>query len=173
MHVDLDNYYQAANRDITLSAKIIGEQIQLIKNELGAFSVTEKRKLHRIENEINTIESTVLTFNELINSIKNPYEDIEEETKQNDFWRQKINPRKIPKEYFDLGGEADGQSIEGQLHGPDNVPGPAYIDPGNPASSPSMAISNGEDLNDKFSWEETYDKNVDDGNAWKNRIPNR
>ena len=44
-----------------------------------------------------------------------PYEDIEEETKQNDFWRQKINPRKIPKEYFDLGGEADGQSIEGQL----------------------------------------------------------
>jgi hypothetical protein len=102
-----------------------------------------------------------------------PYEDIEEETKQNDFWRQKINPRKIPKEYFDLGGEADGQSIEGQLHGPDNVPGPAYIDPGNPASSPSMAISNGEDLTDKFSWEETYEKNVDDGNAWKNRIPNR
>jgi hypothetical protein len=102
-----------------------------------------------------------------------PYEDIEEETKQNDFWRQKINPRKIPKEYRDLGGEADGQNIEGQLHGPDNVPGPAYVDPGNPASSPSMAISNGEDLNDKFSWEETYDKNVDDGNAWKNRIPNR
>jgi signal transduction histidine kinase len=78
MHVDLDNYYQAANRDITLSTKIIGEQIQLIKNELGAFSVTEKRKLRRIENEISTIESTVITFNELINSIKNPYEDIEE-----------------------------------------------------------------------------------------------
>ena len=78
MHVDLDNYYQAANRDITLSAKIIGEQIQLIKNELGTFSVTEKRKIRRIENEINTIESTILTFNELINSIKNPYEDIEE-----------------------------------------------------------------------------------------------
>ena len=102
-----------------------------------------------------------------------PYEDIEEETKQNDYWRQKINPRKIPKEYFDLGGEADGQSIEGQLHGPDNVPGPAYIDPGNPASSPSMAIHSGEDLCDKFSWEETYEKNVDEGNAWKNRIPNR
>jgi len=102
-----------------------------------------------------------------------PYKDIEEETKQNDFWRQKINPRKIPKEYFDLGGEADGQSIEGQLHGPDNVPGPAYIDPGNPASSPSMAIHSGEDLCDKFSWEETYEKNVDEGNAWKNRIPYR
>jgi hypothetical protein len=102
-----------------------------------------------------------------------PYDEIEEETKQNDFWRQKINPRKIPKEYFDLGGEADGQSIEGQLHGPDNVPGPAYIDPGNPASSPSMAVHSGEDLCDKFSWEETYEKNVDEGNAWKNRIPYR
>lgn len=102
-----------------------------------------------------------------------PFEEIEEETKQNDFWRQKINPRKLPKEYFDLGGEADGQNIEGQLHGPDSVPGPAYIDPGNPQSSPSMAIHSGEDLCDKFSWEETYEKNVDEGNAWKNRIPNR
>lgn len=102
-----------------------------------------------------------------------PFEEIEEETKQNDFWRQKINPRKLPKEYFDLGGEADGQNIEGQLHGPDSVPGPAYIDPGNPQSSPSMAVHSGEDLNDRFSWEETYDKNVDEGNAWKNRIPNR
>ena len=78
MHVDLDNYYQAANRDITSSIKIIGEQIQLVESELSKLSVTEKRKLRRIEKEINTIESTVLTFNELINSIKNPYEDIEE-----------------------------------------------------------------------------------------------
>jgi signal transduction histidine kinase len=78
MHVDLDNYYQAANRDITSSIKIIGEQIQLVERELSKLSVTEKRKLRRIEKEINTIESTVLTFNELINSIKNPYEDIEE-----------------------------------------------------------------------------------------------
>ena len=78
MHVDLDNYYQAANRDIIISAKIIGEQIQLIKNELRILSVTEKRKIRRIEIEKNAIESTVLTFNELINSIKNPYEDIEE-----------------------------------------------------------------------------------------------
>ena len=78
MHVDLDNYYQAANRDITSSIKIIGEQIQLVESELSTLSVTEKRKLRRIEKEINTIESTVLTFNELINSIKNPFEDIEE-----------------------------------------------------------------------------------------------
>ena len=101
------------------------------------------------------------------------YEEIEDEYKENDFWRQRVNPRKIPKEYRDLGGEADGQNIEGLLHGPDNVPGPAYVDPGNPASSPSMAIHSGEDLCDKFSWEETYQKNVDEGNSWKNRIPNR
>jgi hypothetical protein len=101
------------------------------------------------------------------------YDEIEDEYKENDFWRQRINPRKIPKEYRDLGGEADGQNIEGLLHGPDNVPGPAYVDPGNPASSPSMAIHSGEDLHDKFSWEETYQKNVDEGNGWKNRLPNR
>lgn len=102
-----------------------------------------------------------------------PYDELEEEYKQNDYWRQKINPRKVPKEYRDLGGEADGANIEGQLHGPDNVPGPAYVDPGNPVSSPSMAVHSGEDLDDKFSWDETYQKNVDEGNIWKNRIPNR
>jgi hypothetical protein len=101
------------------------------------------------------------------------YEEIEDEYKENDFWRQRVNPRKIPKEYRDLGGEADGQNIEGLLHGPDNVPGPAYVDPGNPASSPSMAIHSGDDLCDKFSWEETYQKNVDEGNGWKNRLPYR
>jgi len=101
------------------------------------------------------------------------YDEIEDEYKENDFWRQRINPRKIPKEYRDLGGEADGQNIEGLLHGPDNVPGPAYVDPGNPASSPSMAVRSGDDLGDKFSWEETYQKNVDEGNGWKNRLPYR
>lgn len=101
------------------------------------------------------------------------YDELEDEYENNDYWRQKINPRKRVPEYRDLGGEADGQNIEGLLHGPDNVPGPAYVDPGNPASSPSMAIHSGDDLCDKFSWEETYQKNVDEGNGWKNRLPNR
>jgi hypothetical protein len=96
------------------------------------------------------------------------YEEIEDEYKENDFFRQKIKPNRFVRDYFDLGGESDGQNIEGLLHGPDNVPGPAYIDPGNLASSPSMA---GDTLS--FTWEETYQKNVDEGNAWKNRIPNR
>jgi hypothetical protein len=96
------------------------------------------------------------------------YEEIEDEYKENDFFRQKIKPNRFVRDYFDLGGESDGQNIEGLLHGPDNVPGPAYIDPGNLASSPSMA---GDTLS--FTWEETYQKNVDEGTAWKNRIPNR
>ena len=91
-----------------------------------------------------------------------------DEFKEGDEWRQTKKPNKIPKEYYDLGGEADGQNIEGLLHGPDNVPGPAYIDPGNLASSPSMAG----DV-DSFTFEATYQKNVDDGNGWKNRIPLR
>lgn len=96
------------------------------------------------------------------------FEESEEEFKEGDKWRQTKKPNKIPKDYYDLGGEADGQNIEGLLNGPDNVPGPAYIDPGNPASSPSM--SGGPD---NFTWELTYQQNVDDGNSWKNRIPTR
>jgi hypothetical protein len=96
------------------------------------------------------------------------FDEMEDEFKEGDEWRQTKKPNKIPKEYFDLGGEADGQNIEGLLHGPDNVPGPAYIDPGNLSSSPSMAG----DV-DSFTFEATYQKNVDDGNAWKNRIPLR
>ena len=96
------------------------------------------------------------------------FDEMEDEFKEGDEWRQTKKPNKVPKDYYDLGGEADGQNIEGQLHGPDNVPGPAYIDPGNPASSPSM--SGGPD---HFTWELTYQQNVDDGNAWKNRIPTR
>ena len=96
------------------------------------------------------------------------FDEMEDEFKEGDEWRQTKKPNKIPKEYFDLGGDADGQNIEGLLHGPDNVPGPAYIDPGNLSSSPSMAG----DV-DSFTFEATYQKNVDDGNAWKNRIPLR
>lgn len=96
------------------------------------------------------------------------FDELEDEFKEGDEWRQTKKPNKIPKEYYDLGGEADGENIEGLLHGPDNVPGPAYIDPGNLASSPSMAG----DV-DSFTFEATYQKNVDEGKSWMNRIPLR
>jgi hypothetical protein len=47
------------------------------------------------------------------------FDEMEDEFKEGDEWRQTKKPNKIPKEYFDLGGEADGQNIEGLLHGPD------------------------------------------------------
>ena len=88
-----------------------------------------------------------------------------EENEKN--YRTKKPNLRVP-EYMDLGVGEDEENMEGKLHGPDSVPGPAYIDPGNLASSPSMAG----DV-DCFTWEETYEKNVDEGNGWKNRIPLR
>ena len=93
---------------------------------------------------------------------------LDSEMRDNEENYRKKKPNLVVKQYFDLGGEADGQNIEGLLNGPDSVPGPAYIDPGNLASSPSMAG----DV-DGFTYEETYQKNVDEGNSWKNRIPIR
>jgi hypothetical protein len=96
------------------------------------------------------------------------YDEMEDEFQDAEQIRRTKKPNLMPKQYYDLGGEADGQNIEGKLNGPDSVPGPAYIDPGNTASSPSMAGNL-----DQFSFEETYQKNEDEGNGWKNRIPNR
>jgi hypothetical protein len=93
---------------------------------------------------------------------------LQDEITENEQNYRKKKPNLVVKEYYDLGGEADGENLEGLLNGPDSVPGPAYIDPGNLASSPSMAG----DV-DGFSYEETYQKNVDEGNSWKNRIPIR
>lgn len=95
-------------------------------------------------------------------------DDIDDEYKENEFnYRTKKPNLRVP-EYHDLGVGKDEENLEGKLHGPDSVPGPAYVDPGNLASSPSMAG----DV-DCFTWEETYEKNVEEGNGWKNRIPLR
>jgi len=82
-----------------------------------------------------------------------PYKDVEDEYEDNERLYYKNKPNLRVPEYFDLGGEADGANIEGLLNGPDSVPGPAAIDPGNLASSPSMA---GGDLS-SFTWEESYE----------------
>jgi len=99
------------------------------------------------------------------------YDELEDEFKNNQENYYKKKPNLVVKEYYDLTDEddqVDGMNIEALLHGPDSVPGPAYIDPGNLASSPSMAG----DV-DYFTYEETYQKNKDEGNGWKNRIPRR
>ena len=99
------------------------------------------------------------------------FDELAEEFKDNQINYYKKKPNLVVKEYYDLTGEddcEDGMSIEALLNGPDSTPGPAYIDPGNLASSPSMAG----DV-DSFTYEETYQKNVDEGHGWKNRIPLR
>lgn len=96
------------------------------------------------------------------------YDELDDEFRENEINYRKKKPNLVVKQYYDLGGENDGLNLEGLLNGPDSVPGPAYIDPGNLASSPSMAG----DV-DCFTWEETYQKNKDEGNSWKNRIPIR
>lgn len=78
-------------------------------------------------------------------------------------------PNLIQKEYFNLGDGTDPKkkdelSQEGLLNGPSGVTGPAYIDPGNLASSPSM--SGGVD---NFTWDEVYDEDHPE----YNRVPRR
>jgi hypothetical protein len=96
-------------------------------------------------------EQSLLSNDNMYSTI--PYKDVEDEYEENQELYYKNKPNLRVPEYHDLGGEADGQNIEGQLNGPDSVPGPAAIDPGNVASSPSMA---GGDLS-SFTWEESYE----------------
>ena len=63
--------------------------------------------------------------------------------------------------------KTDKLNFEGKLHGDDPVPGPAYVDPGNLASSPSMNGSL-----DYFTWEEAHDSNTGP-DYWKNLLPRR
>lgn len=79
-------------------------------------------------------------------------------------------PNLLQKEYFNLGdgtdpAKKDELSQEGLLNGPSGVIGPAYIDPGNVASSPSMAGGNMEE----FEWDNVRDENHPE----YNRIPRR
>lgn len=72
---------------------------------------------------------------------------------------------RIP-DYFKLRTSPEEENnIEGLMHGPDSVPGPAYIDPENPASSPSMNGSL-----DYFEWDEARYEGTE---YWKNLLPRR
>lgn len=94
-------------------------------------------------------------------------ETTDEQFKNNNENYIEKKPNLMQKEYFNLGDGSDPKkkdelSIQGLLNGPSGVTGPAYIDPGNLASSPSMAG----DL-DYFSWEEAYENNPN------TRVPRR
>jgi hypothetical protein len=105
--------------------------------------------------------------NEHYNNFVVPYKELEPEFEENDDLRQK-QPRYRSPDYLNIVGDED-INMEGLLHGNDSVPGPAYVDPGNIASSPSMAMG---DLKD-FTWENTYEADDNSTNRWKNLIPRR
>lgn len=93
----------------------------------------------------------------------------DEQLQDNDTSYITKKPNLLQKEYFNLGDgddpkKKDELSIQGLLNGPSGVTGPAYIDPGNLASSPSM--SGGVD---NFKWKEVYDENHPE----YNRAPRR
>jgi hypothetical protein len=81
------------------------------------------------------------------------------------FWKElKV---RIP-DYHPLKTDKDEEkNMEGAIHGDDPVPGPAYVDPGNLASSPSM---NGN--LDYFTWETAHEQNTGP-DYWKNLLPRR
>lgn len=87
----------------------------------------------------------------------NQYDDV--------FWKEL--KQRIP-DYHALPVDKDEQhNLEGELHGDDPVPGPAYVDPGNLASSPSMNGSL-----DYFTWDVAHDQNTGP-EYWKNLLPRR
>lgn len=99
------------------------------------------------------------------------FDELDDEIYENQKNYYTKKPNLVVKQYFDLTDEDDveeGKNLEALLHGPDDVSGPAYTDPGNLSSSPSMTG----DLK-SFTYKETYQKNVDEGKSYLNRLPLR
>jgi hypothetical protein len=96
-------------------------------------------------------------------------ETTDEQFKDNNEAYIEKKPNLLQKEYYDLGDGSDPKkkdelNTQALLNGPSGVKGPAAIDPGNLASSPSM--SGGVD---NFKWDEVYDEDHPE----YNRIPRR
>jgi hypothetical protein len=71
-------------------------------------------------------------------------------------------------DYRNLNTDKDEENnLEGELHGPDSVPGPAFVWPEAGATSPSM----NSDL-DYFTWDQSHDANFGP-DYWKNLLPRR
>lgn len=77
------------------------------------------------------------------------------------------HPRFHPT-YKDLGGDTEEEEAESifDMHGEDSVPGPAYVDPEYLSKSVGMSMG---DL-DKYTWENTREKNEAEGHGYKNKL---
>jgi hypothetical protein len=109
-----------------------------------------------------------------------PYDDLESEFENADEARLDKMQRLTPPDSYQLESEVEevatvGLSLEGQLselNGEASFTGGiTYIDPGPTTKAPGMDESANDGSLDNFTWEETYQKNVDDGKGYLNLIP--
>lgn len=95
------------------------------------------------------------------------WERIKEDFQQIDDIYLKEKKWRLP-EYKKLNTDPDEElNMEGEMHGADPVPGPAYVSPDSPGISPSIAGSV-----DDFTWDQSHDSNIGP-EYWKNLLPKR
>lgn len=123
-----------------------------------------------LENQLIKLSAfpyNLVGLDELPLSARNsPWRDNEEDYEEYDRKFFEEFRQRIP-DYRTLKTAPDELNMEGKVHGEDTVPGPAYVDPGNLASSPSMNGSL-----DYFTWEQAHDANQGP-EYWKNLTPRR
>ena len=127
-------------------------------------------------NFLKHIIKSIDDFHDICKERKVDFAEIEEEIKRDDKFNQVEKPNKLNKDYFSLQGNTDEEkkvSIFSINNVDDATPGPAAVDPTSAASSPSQGLAYGNATLNDYTYEATNEQNVSDGNAWKNRIPNR
>lgn len=111
-----------------------------------------------------------------------PYKELEPEFENADEARLDKMQRFSPPDSYQLESEVEevatvGLSLEGQLselNGDETTShtgGITYIDPGPTTKAPGMDESANDGSLVNFTWEETYQKNVDEGKSYINLIP--
>lgn len=125
----------------------------------------------KLENEMVRLSAfpyNLSSLDELPYSARNvPWSKNKEDYEQYDniFWKEL--KQRIP-DYKSLNTDPDeAHNMEGEMHGDDPVPGPAFVWPEAGNTSPSMAGGL-----DNYTWEEAHDKN-EGPDYWKNLQPRR
>ena len=143
---------------------------------IGFISDLHVKLYKKNSNFLKHIIKSIDDFNDICKERKVDFDEIEEEIKRDDKFNQVEKPNKLNKDYFSLQGNTDEEkkvSIFSINNVDDATPGPAAVDPTSAASSPSQGLAYGNATLNDYTYEATNEQNVSDGNAWKNRIPNR
>ncbi len=120
-----------------------------------------------------------LNVNKHDHVFQTPYDELEDEFENADEARLDKMQRLTPPDSYQSESEVEeeltvGLSLEGQLselNGTSNKSGITYIDPGPTTKAPGMDESANDGSLDNFTFESTYQKNVDDGKGYLNTIP--